>query len=147
MALLNYSTKIDAWQTVSEIQQLLAKAGASHFSIKNNGAEPAAVSFSIMLNDQPLNFLLPCNVAGIKNHLKSPDVKKILRGDQLNLDKQSMRVGWRIIKDWIEAQTALINIEMVTIEEVFMPYLVINAEGQTLAQKMLRGDGMKLLNF
>lgn len=44
---------------------------------------------------------------------------------------QAARVGWRILKDWIEAQLALIETGMVTIEQVFLPY-VQNDKGQTL---------------
>lgn len=147
MGLLNYSTEIDAWKTISEIQQILAKAGASHFSIKNKGAQPVAVSFATELNGQPLNYLLPCNLEGIKRQLEKPQNKKNLRGQQLDIDLQSARVGWRILKDWIEAQCALIEIEMVTIDEVFLPHLIINAQGETLSSKILKPGGMKLLNL
>lgn len=147
--LLNYTTNIDAWRTVSEIQQLLAKAGASHFSIKNENSSPAAVSFTIDYNGQPLNYLLPCNVAGIKAHMtqnKAARDRISKAGKLKDIDSHSLNVGWRIVKDWIEAQTALIQVEMATMAEVFMPYLVINAQGDTLAKKMLQGDGLKLLN-
>lgn len=146
MGLLNYTTTIDAWTTISQIQQLLAKAGASHFSIKNEGSKPAAVTFTIDHNGQPLNFLLPCNVEGIKRQLVKSDLNW-KRGKQINIDDHALNVGWRIVKDWIEAQSALIAVNMATIEEVFMPYLIVNAQGETLSQKILKGDGMKLLNF
>jgi hypothetical protein len=60
--------------------------------------------------------------------------------------KHCLNVGWRIVKNWIESQTALIEIEMAQIAEVFMPYLVINDRGETLSQKILTGGGLKLLS-
>lgn len=154
MALLNYTTKIDAWQTVSEIQQILAKTGATHFSIKNENSQPAAVSFAMDYNGQPLNFALPCNVSGIIAHfdrMKGAEREKLVKAGfyaKLKADPGlASGIGWRIVKDWIEAQCALIQIEMATMAEVFMPYLVINAQGETLSNKILKGDGMKLLNY
>lgn len=44
---------------------------------------------------------------------------------------QAERTAWRCLKDWVEAQMALIEIGMVSIDQVFLPY-VINKEGKTL---------------
>jgi len=38
--------------------------------------------------------------------------------------EQAYRVAWRNILDWVEAQMALIEIEMAKLEEVFLPYMV-----------------------
>ena len=45
--------------------------------------------------------------------------------------EQANRVAWRIIKDWIDAQMAVLETEMVEMEEIFLPY-VLNKQGQTL---------------
>jgi hypothetical protein len=150
MGLLNYTTSIDAWQTVSEIQQLLARAGATHFSIRNEGISPAAITFAVDYNGRPLNFLLPCNIEGVKRFMETdkPTRDRLVKaGKMKTIDQHALNVGWRVVKDWIEAQVALIQIDMATIEEIFMPYLVIDAKGTTLSQKMLKGDGFKMLNY
>lgn len=148
--LLNYTTKIDPWQTVSEIQQILAKAGATHFSIRNDDQLPTAVAFTIDFNGQPLNFSLPCNTDGVAKYFKrlsgSDRAKLVKSGFMAKVDENVHRIGWRILKDWIEAQVALIQLEMATLPEVFMPYLVINSKGDTLAKKILTGDGLKLIS-
>ena len=141
MAILNYTTKIDAWKTVNEVQQILSKHNVSHFSIKNEGSFPVALSFTISFKEQPLNFLLPCNHEGVLRCLKRD--KKVPNSSK-NSD-QALRTSWRIVKDWVEAQMAIVEAELAPIQEVFLPYLV-NSMGETLADKMLRGDGMKLLN-
>lgn len=148
MPILNYTTKIDAWQTISEIQQILSKHKATHFSIRNEGSRPVAVSFSIDFNGQPLNFLLPCSHKGIWQLLRNDKKATVVmsKAKIKNDEDQSFKIGWRIVKDWIEAQMALVEVEMVKIEEVFMPYLIINAAGETLSQKMLHGGGLKQLS-
>ena len=42
-----------------------------------------------------------------------------------------MRVAWRILKDWVEAQLALIETGMVSVEQVFLPYCQ-SGNGETL---------------
>lgn len=152
MALLNYTTEIDAWRTIGEIQQLLARAGASHFSIRNEGGIPVAITFAIEYNDKPLNFSLPCNVQGIQNHLKkdatamkSGKLKSRLR--EKPMEEHANNVGWRILKNWIESQIAMVEIEMASIQEIFIQYLVLDAKGTTLAQFVLKGEGQKLLEL
>lgn len=142
MAILNYTTSIDAWKTVNEVQQILSKHKVSHFSIKNEGSFPTALAFTIDYKGQPMNFLLPCNHEGVlaclKKDRKVPN--KFCNSDQ------ALRVSWRIVKDWVEAQLAIVEAQLAPIQEVFMPYLIVNGSGETLAKKMLEGDGMKLLN-
>jgi hypothetical protein len=43
---------------------------------------------------------------------------------------QAERVAWRIIKDWVETQMAILESQMVQMEEIFLPYMV-NRQGQT----------------
>ena len=45
--------------------------------------------------------------------------------------EQAARVAWRCLKSWVEAQMALIQIGMATMDQVFLPY-VLNDEGKTL---------------
>lgn len=142
MLILNFSTKIDAWKTVNEIQQILAKHGITHFSIKNEGSFPVGLSFTIDYNGRPLNFLLPSNYKGVLECLKRD---KRVPNSSKNSD-QALRTSWRILKDWTEAQLAMVQSNLASIQEVFMPYMIINMEGQTLSDKLLNGDGMKLLN-
>lgn len=142
MAILNYTTSIDPWKTVNEVQQILAKHKVSHFAIKNDGSFPVALTFTIDFKGQPLNFLLPCNFQGVLACLKKD---RKVPNSYKNSD-QALRTSWRIVKDWVEAQLAIVEAELAPIEEVFLPYLVTDMSGETLSKKMLYGDGMKLLN-
>lgn len=140
MPILNYSTKIDAWKTCNEVQQILSKHKVTHFSIKNEGSFPIALSFCIEYKGMPLNFLLPCNYKGVLSCFKKD--RKVPRSSEN--EEQALRTAWRIVKDWVEAQLALIESEQATIEQIFLPYLM-SESGETLSDKMLNGDGMKLL--
>lgn len=149
MPILNYTTKIDCWQTVGEIQQILAKTGASHFSTRNENGVPVACTFSVDYLNSPLNFTLPVNFKGVlKKITATPEISRNASrksGLKDDMQRQALNVGWRILKDWIESQCAIVEAELATIETVFMQYLVIDATGQTLAEKMLNGGGLKLL--
>lgn len=57
---------------------------------------------------------------------------------RLRTPEQASRVGLRIVKDWIEAQMALISIGMATMEQVFLPYAQDN-QGVTLYETLETG--------
>jgi hypothetical protein len=38
---------------------------------------------------------------------------------------QAIRTAWRIVKDWTEAQLAIIETRMVKTEQVFLPYAIM----------------------
>ena len=48
---------------------------------------------------------------------------------------QALRVSWRIVKDWVEAQMAIVDTKMVTLDQVFLPY-VIMPDGRTLYERV-----------
>lgn len=141
MPILNFSTKIDSWKSVSEVQQILSKHGATHCNVKNEGSFPVALSFTIDYEGQPLNFLLPCNHKGVLAAFKKD--RKVPRSSET--EEQALRTAWRIVKDWVAAQMAMIESEQATPEVIFLPYMV-NQNGETLSQLILEKGGMKLLN-
>lgn len=136
MGLLNYTTSIDAGKTVGEIQSKLAKAGAHQILHEYDGfGNVSALSFRIVTKFGDMAFRLPANIGA---------VEKILQGQYRNQKisrkytetEQATRVGWRILKDWVEAQLALIETGMVTVEQVFLPYAQ-NEQGQTVYEYFL----------
>lgn len=146
MPLLNYTTKIDAFKTISEIQKLLAKAGASKVmnEMDNNGYI-TALSFMIKFerdSDREIAFKLPTDWRPVLEVMKQD--YRVPRG--LKTQEQALRVAWRITKDWVEAQVAFIETNMVTTAQVFLPYAV-TPDGSSLYAhiaanyQMLLGDG------
>jgi len=58
-------------------------------------------------------------------------VHTVLHRQKVKCDReQAERVAWRIVKDWVEAQMAILESEMVQMDEIFLPYMV-NNNGQT----------------
>ena len=50
---------------------------------------------------------------------------------------------WRIIKDWLNAQLALIEVGQAEMAEVFLPYALTNT-GQTLFQRFTEEGALML---
>ena len=120
MSLLNYSTTIKAAKTVSEVTQILVKGGARQIMSEfDNEGNASGVSFSVMTSDGVRGFSLPVNAEPVLRILKKdPKVPQ-----RLKTLEQAHNVAWRIMKDWLEAQMALIATEMVTIDQVMLPYM------------------------
>jgi hypothetical protein len=140
MALLNYTTQISAENTVTEIQGILARAGALAIMTEYDANTVlVGISFKIGTPFGPTAYSLPCDVAAVNRILdKQMRAGKVPR--RLVTTEQASRVGWRIIKDWIEAQLALVQTQMVTLDQVFLPYARTNT-GETVYQRYI-GAGM-----
>lgn len=135
MPLLNYTTSVSAGRTVGEIQEKLAKAGARQILHEyGDGGVVTALSFRIQTRFGEMSFRLPANIEAVEMVLR----KQLARSrNPKPMHEQACRVGWRILKDWVEAQLALIQTGMVTIEQVFLPYLQ-DEQGQTLYEALER---------
>jgi len=139
MAILNYTTKIDPFKTCGEIHQCLAKHGASQIMTDLEGGLLVGISFRCSIAGNFVSFRLPCNYEGVlltmKNDRKVPQ--------SFCTKEQALRVSWRILKDWIFAQMAIIEAQLATLSQVFLPY-AITPSGETLYEK-IAGDSQLLL--
>jgi hypothetical protein len=130
MGILNYSTGVPVNLTISQIQGNLVSHGARAIMINyNDHQEPESLSFIVPSCNGELPFRLPANIKAVENIMKRDRLKGYTK------QGQASRVAWRILKDWIEAQMAIIEAGMVSIEEVFLPYL-LDKDNQTLYQVM-----------
>jgi hypothetical protein len=121
MPLLNYTTKVPVGRTLGEMQQKLAKAGARGVMIEyDEFGEAAGLSFKIETSFGMQGFTLPVDVAACYKVMERERVSGLD-------DARAARVAWRILKDWLEAQLALIETQMVTLDQVMLPYM--RAEG------------------
>ena len=147
----NYTTEISEDKTVGEIMGLLAGKGARSIRIDYDDLNrPTAVSFTLIIQDWPVPFRLPCNFEGVFKCLVSAykDRHAKYRFERDPKSKaQSRRVAWRIIKDWVAAQMALIEAEQASLAQVFLPYAVVNQQsGVTMFdQFMLQVTSQKAL--
>lgn len=141
MALFKYTTKIDADKTAMEIARMLSRAGAQAVLTEydEDKGYVKAISFRINLNGQMISFKLPCDYEPVLQVLK--DDRKVPRA--LVSREQAVRVAWRIVQAWVEAQLALIETNMVSVVEVFLPYAVAK-NGQTVFENMAQNPGLLL---
>lgn len=126
MPIKNYTTKIDVHKTLGEIHGALAAHGARKvmFDYDNDG-NISAICFAINTPLGERGVKLPANVDAAYTVLQ----KQKVRCDR----EQAERVAWRIVKDWVDAQMAILETEMVQMDEVFLPYM-IDRRGSTLYQ-------------
>lgn len=129
MPLLNYRTRVAASQTIQEIQTKLAKAGARQVLTEfGPGGSPVGIAFAIDTPHGERHYHLPADVAAVAQVLKNdPQVNAATRKPE-----QVERIAWRIIKDWLEAQLAIVSTQMVAFDQVMLPYMSAGPNGQTV---------------
>lgn len=103
-----------------EIQKILSSRGANKFVIDYEEGIPSSLTFSINMNDRLIFFSLPANYSGVLRAMKAD--KKVQ--NRYCKEDQAIRTSWRIVKDWVEAQMALIDAELADLAEVFLPYAI-----------------------
>ena len=138
MAIKNFTTKIPSEKSIAEIETILAKHGAKKILKDYDGAENIiAVSFMVTIDNQDIPFKLPIDLnAWIALLNKAVKEKKLARRFE-NDAAQARRIGWRVIKDWIDAQMALIETKTVKLDQVFLPYIWDMRDDKTLYQKFV----------
>ena len=141
--LFTYTTKVEPGKTINEIQDILAGHGAK--AIMTNYTDDGKVeslSFSILIDGQERAVRLPCDPVPVYKVLKRQyDERKIPR--TFVDEHQALRVAWRIVLYWVTAQMAILETQMVKMEQIFLPYMVMRS-GKTLFEDMVK-TGFKLL--
>ncbi|RGR75505.1 hypothetical protein DWY25_04520 [Holdemania filiformis] len=139
MPIKNYTTTKDAFESVGEIQAMLARRGAQRLMIEYGPDQRVvSVSFTISTPGGIQAVRLPSNVDAtleVLRRQKKTNSKVIATYDQAE------RVSWRILRDWLDAQLAILETEMVTIDQVLLPYF-INRSGQSVYELFNNGQLM-----
>lgn len=131
MAILNYTTSISIDKTAAEIQAKLAKAQAQAIMCEYDNGIVTHISFRANTPHGVMMFRLPANADGVLKAMQRAKLPK----SKCNKEQARM-VAWRIVKDWVEAQLAIIEAEMATMAEVFLPYAQTNT-GKTVYENLL----------
>ena len=128
--LKNYRS--ESKNTFDKIQKILAshKARQVFFDYEDNG-RVKTLGFSLEIKGKFVGFRLPARVEKVELLISNKD--------------QAYRTAWANIRDWLDAQMALIDTEQVKMEEVFLPY-AIGRDGKTFFEMVennnfLLGDG------
>jgi len=134
MPIANYSTTIAVEKSIAEVQAILGKHGARGVLVEyDEHHQPKQLRFSVAVkNGEKVYFTLPARAERILALLKRQGVPR-----RLQTEDQARRVAWRLIKDWVRAQVALIEAELVEMTEVFLPYMT-NTQGDTMFEVIKR---------
>lgn len=130
--LKNYSTTVSADRSISEIQGLLARAGATRVMFEYNdiGGVKALV-FMLKVQDREMPFKLPAKPDAVYKvlfegkRIRYYDKARVQETER-NRKQQCLNVAWKIMLDWIDAQFALIELDQAESAEIFMPYLMVS---------------------
>ena len=127
----NYTTTVTAMKSIGEIQGILVAHGAKHILMDYEQGEPIGVAFitDTAYGDTP--FRLPANIDRVQAVLNKQRVRTEVSRELAS------RVAWRILKDWVRAQMAILETEMVTIDQIFLPYMQVGEKGKTLYEVMV----------
>ena len=144
--LLNYTTKIEVSKTIAEIQELLVTHGAKQvMSNYTDHGTIESLSFTIVTPEgKVIGFRLPCDPQAV---LKVMESQKKDRWDNPKgkipasfvTHPQALRVAWRIVKDWTEAQMAIIETQNKRMEQMFLPHAIVRS-GKTLFESLQSGN-------
>lgn len=136
MRIKNYTTAVPASRTQYEIEQLLIAHGATAI-IKQYRGDGKVDALMFQYNQH--GFKLP---AQLEKTMSLLDEIPSWSGKSRDLrEAQAERISWRVIKDWLEAQFALIQIGQAEFEQVMLPYMW---DGRTTLYDKLKGSDFML---
>ena len=123
--LKNFTTDLTEAQIFDLIRKSLAEHRAKRisFDYDDNGLA-CALSFQLQIHHQVFTFRLPARLDNVKRLVEEAYQTTGLSLRGKSLDDQAYRTAWANIKDWVIAQMALVDAEMVKVEEIFLPYLL-----------------------
>jgi hypothetical protein len=130
MPISNYTTKVDSMSSVAEIQKVLMNHDADRVMIEYLDKMPVALTFQVNTVKGVVSFKLPANIEGVLNALKKDKAVPTANKNSA----QALKVAWRILLNWVEAQMAIVEAEMATVDQVFMPYALLQS-GNTVYQE------------
>jgi hypothetical protein len=130
---LNYTTTIDPSKSATECMGILANAGARKISIDMEHKVPIGLSFVIATRWGDRAFDMPANIEGTYQALLRSSRASGGIPPRFASREQAARVTWRVLKDWLEVQIAMIEAGLAEIEQIMLPYVLVEPK-KTLYQ-------------
>jgi hypothetical protein len=141
---LNYTTTIEATKSAAECIARLAEHGADAIGMTYQDKKPTGLTFRIETVHGTRQFSLPVNVEGtFKALVKARNTGGI--PPRYAQRDQAERVAWRVLKDWLEAQLALIEAGVAEMAEVMLPYMQVSPGGPTLYRAFVADERLALM--
>jgi hypothetical protein len=139
MSLPFYTTSIAPEKTIGEITGLLVRSGARQIMTTfDDEGYTTGLAFAINTPLGSRGFKLPVNKLAVLKVMQTDGTPN----KYLDIE-QAERTAWRIIKGWLVAQLALIETQMVTFDEVMLPYMQM--EGDKTAYELYTSNQLPAL--
>lgn len=130
--LKNYLSSSSLPNIFGAIEKTLSSHGARQI-IRDYDGQGRITSISFVIATKRGNL-------GIKLPARFDQVERIFKEQGIRYKpEQPYRTAWATIRDWVDAQMALIDWEMVKPEEVFLPYAV-GKNGKTFFDSFESGE-------
>lgn len=130
--LANYTTSVDALKSVGEIQGILVGHGARQILINyDQTGTIESLSFVVKTPYGEIPFRLPVDAHAVLRVMENDGLPPRYANYE-----QAVRVAWRILKDWVRAQMALLETEQVKMEQIFLGYMEVGGD-KTLYEAMV----------
>lgn len=125
MPLLNYTTTVPAVRSIAEITRRLVEHGATQVLQDYADGRVVGLAFALPTPRGVQQYRLPVNVSAVETVLSA---YRSGVPPRYQTTEQAERVAWRILKDWVEAQLAIVATRMVTVDQVLLPYMLMDGE-------------------
>lgn len=150
MPIMNYTTVVPPEKSIGEITSLLIRKGARSITQDfYDDGRVKAVSFIMAVGGIPTRFVLPANTTGVAGVMmqEKPYNPSRHRGSRdaykQKIVSHAEWVAWRILKDWVAAQMALIESGQAQAAQVFLPYAT-EASGRTIYELFVENNQKQL---
>lgn len=133
MALKNTFARLPAGKYISDIQDALIKAGATGIQSMYDNGRIVSLGFILRIKGRDVVFNLPLGWKKVQQVLKNENIGK------WEDDDYAYRVSWAILRDWVEAQMAILATETVSMPQLFLPY-AMSGNGETLFEAVSKSN-------
>ena len=133
---LAYTTVVPASRTAGEVVAMLGEHGAHAVGLTYSDRKPNGVNFLLDTPAGRAAFALPVDSAGMLRVLSktgNPAVRPKHRTPE-----HAERVAWRVVRQWLEAQLALVEAQLAKLDQVMLPYQVQD-DGRSLYEVYVEG--------
>ena len=133
-------------KTFETISRILAENGARKVMFDYSGdGKTTSISFMIELDGKPIGFNLPAMIENVTEIMFGGKDRYGGKKKITELQKeQAYHTAWANVRDWIDAQMAMVATQQVKLEQVFLPYAVM-PNGRTVFDNFSK-DTTLLLN-
>lgn len=134
MILKNYTTIKNYRTTIQEIETYLSKMGAKRILKEYDGRGiVTSLSFEINYNEKLLPIKLPARIDRVPAALRSiyntdkelTSTQKALVKKAMGDEQRAINIAWRIIKDWLEANMSIMQLDQINMLEALLPFVVM----------------------